>query len=106
MMFTKYEFWILKPQQKQSSFVPNVQISYKVNFLIPRILLIVDEFPKNQLLLTGTTSFQQVVDGFLSMIESLAQSVEKEKMKAIGAFNLVSSMSKTREAEQIQLQVR
>lgn len=40
MMFTKYEFWILKQQQKQSSFEPNAQISYKVNFLIPRIFSI------------------------------------------------------------------
>lgn len=54
----------------------------------------------------GTATFQQIVDGFLSMIEALAQNVEKEKMKAIGSSNLVSSMAKIREAEQIQLQVR
>lgn len=39
------------------------------------------------------------------MIESLARNVEKEKMKAIGASNVVSSMSKAREAEQTQYQV-
>jgi hypothetical protein len=39
------------------------------------------------------------------MIESLAKEVEKEKMKAIGARNLLKSVAKQREAEQQQLQV-
>lgn len=49
-------------------------------------------------------NFQQIVDGFLSMIESLAEAVGKEKMRAIGISNIVNSMSKERENEQIQLQ--
>lgn len=50
------------------------------------------------------TQFQTIVDGFISMINSLAQEVEKEKLKAIGAHNLTKSMSKQREAQRQQLQ--
>lgn len=39
------------------------------------------------------------------MIDSLAKEVEKEKMKAIGARNLLKSVAKQREAERQQLQV-
>jgi intraflagellar transport protein 20 len=39
------------------------------------------------------------------MAESLAKEVEKEKMKAIGARNLLKSVAKQREAERQQLQV-
>lgn len=49
--------------------------------------------------------FQTIVDGFISMINSLAQEVEKEKLKAIGAHNLAKSMAKQREAQHQQLQV-
>jgi intraflagellar transport protein 20 len=40
------------------------------------------------------------------MVDSLAKEVEKEKMKAIGARNLLKSVAKHREAERQQLQVR
>jgi hypothetical protein len=39
------------------------------------------------------------------MTDSLAKEVETEKMKAIGARNLLKSVAKQREAEQQQLQV-
>jgi hypothetical protein len=39
------------------------------------------------------------------MVDSLAKEVEKEKMKAIGARNLLKSVAKQREAERQQLQV-
>jgi hypothetical protein len=39
------------------------------------------------------------------MADLLAKEVEKEKMKAIGARNLLKSVAKQREAEQQQLQV-
>ena len=39
------------------------------------------------------------------MIESLARNVDNEKMKAIGVSNVISSISKIRETEQMQLQV-
>jgi hypothetical protein len=39
------------------------------------------------------------------MVDSLAKEVEKEKMTAIGARNLLKSVAKQREAERQQLQV-
>lgn len=39
------------------------------------------------------------------MVNKLANEVEKEKMKAIGAQNVLKSVAKQREAEQQQLQV-
>ncbi|XP_075220247.1 intraflagellar transport protein 20 homolog [Lycorma delicatula] len=50
------------------------------------------------------TQFQTIVDGFISMISSLAQEVEKEKIKSIGAHNLTKSIAKQREAQRQQLQ--
>jgi intraflagellar transport protein 20 len=52
------------------------------------------------------TEFQKIADGFIFMVDSLAKEVEKEKMKAIGARNLLKSVAKQREAERQQLQVR
>lgn len=49
------------------------------------------------------TEFQKIADGFILTIDSLAKQVEKEKMKAIGARNLLKSVTKQREAEQQQL---
>lgn len=54
----------------------------------------------------GIDSFKNISDGFINIIDSLAQEVDKEKMKAIGARNLVKSMAKQREAQEQQLQVR
>lgn len=51
------------------------------------------------------TDFQKIADGFILMTASLAKEVEKEKLKAIGARNLLKSVAKQREAEQQQLQV-
>ncbi|KAL1132476.1 hypothetical protein AAG570_010431 [Ranatra chinensis] len=48
-------------------------------------------------------SFKKIADGFISIIDSLAEQVEKEKIKAIGAQNLVKSRAKQRD-EQQQLQ--
>ncbi|KDR15474.1 intraflagellar transport protein 20 homolog [Zootermopsis nevadensis] len=50
------------------------------------------------------TDFQKIADGFILMTASLAKEVEKEKLKAIGARNLLKSVAKQREAEQQQLQ--
>jgi len=47
--------------------------------------------------------FQKIVGGFLEMVDSLAQDVEKEKMKTIGMRNQLESMTKQREAQQQQL---
>ncbi|GFN80617.1 intraflagellar transport protein 20 homolog [Plakobranchus ocellatus] len=48
--------------------------------------------------------FQKIVGTFIEMVDSVAKEVEKEKMKAIGARNMLKSIAKQREAEQQQLQ--
>ncbi|KAL8567250.1 Intraflagellar transport protein 20 [Nucella lapillus] len=48
--------------------------------------------------------FQKIVGTFIQMVDSVASEVEKEKMKAIGARNLLKSIAKQREAQEQQLQ--
>ncbi|KAK3782952.1 hypothetical protein RRG08_065863 [Elysia crispata] len=48
--------------------------------------------------------FQKIVGTFIEMVDTVAKEVEKEKMKAIGARNMLKSIAKQREAEQQQLQ--
>ncbi|XP_067928006.1 intraflagellar transport protein 20 homolog [Watersipora subatra] len=50
------------------------------------------------------TTFQKIVGSFITTVDSVAQQVDKEKIKAIGSRNLLKSMSKQREAQQQQLQ--
>ncbi|KAB0795290.1 hypothetical protein PPYR_12129 [Photinus pyralis] len=50
------------------------------------------------------SEFQKISDGFLSITTNLANEVEKQKMKAIGARNLLQSMTKEKEAQCQQLQ--
>ncbi|XP_026473663.1 intraflagellar transport protein 20 homolog [Ctenocephalides felis] len=57
-----------------------------------------------QIYVEKISSFYNIANDFVSTIETLAEAVEKEKMKAIGARNLLQSMSKQRENEQQQLQ--
>ncbi|XP_040194369.1 intraflagellar transport protein 20 homolog isoform X1 [Rana temporaria] len=47
--------------------------------------------------------FQKIVGGLIDMVDQLAKETENEKMKAIGARNLLKSISKQREAQQQQL---
>lgn len=46
--------------------------------------------------------FQKIVDGFILMFDKLGTEVEKQKMKAVGSRNLVQSMTKHKEAMQLQ----
>lgn len=48
--------------------------------------------------------FQSLVGSFIGMVDGLAQEVEREKMKAIGARNLLKSIAREREAQKQQLQ--
>ncbi|KAI8782754.1 intraflagellar transport protein 20 [Biomphalaria glabrata] len=48
--------------------------------------------------------FQKIVGTFIDMVDSVAKEVEKEKIKALGARNLLKSITKQREAQQQQLQ--
>lgn len=47
--------------------------------------------------------FQNIVDSFIQITDSLSEEVEKEKLKAIGSRNLLKSITKHREAQQQQL---
>ncbi|KAM3933266.1 intraflagellar transport protein 20 homolog [Leptodactylus fuscus] len=48
--------------------------------------------------------FQKIVGGLIELVGQLAKDTENEKMKAIGARNLLKSIAKQREAQQQQLQ--
>ncbi|MBN3304197.1 IFT20 protein, partial [Amia calva] len=48
--------------------------------------------------------FQKIVGGLIELVDDLAKEAETEKMKAIGARNLLKSVAKQREAQQQQLQ--
>uniref|UniRef100_A0A8C5LVH6 Intraflagellar transport 20 n=1 Tax=Leptobrachium leishanense TaxID=445787 RepID=A0A8C5LVH6_9ANUR len=47
--------------------------------------------------------FQKIVGGLIDLVDQLAKETENEKMKAIGARNLLRSIAKQREAQQQQL---
>ncbi|CAB1348313.1 unnamed protein product [Coregonus sp. 'balchen'] len=46
---------------------------------------------------------EKVVGGLIELVDELAKEAETEKMKAIGARNLLKSVAKQREAQQQQL---
>ncbi|KAK7801282.1 hypothetical protein U0070_006265 [Myodes glareolus] len=48
--------------------------------------------------------FQKIVGGLIELVDQLAKEAENEKMKAIGARNLLKSIAKQREGQQQQLQ--
>uniref|UniRef100_A0A8D2QGG4 Intraflagellar transport 20 n=1 Tax=Zonotrichia albicollis TaxID=44394 RepID=A0A8D2QGG4_ZONAL len=48
--------------------------------------------------------FQNIVGSLIELVDQLAKAVESEKMKAIGARNLLKSIAKQREAQEQQLQ--
>lgn len=48
--------------------------------------------------------FQGLVGSFIEMVDGVAKQVEQEKMKAIGARNLLKSIAKERESQKQQLQ--
>lgn len=51
------------------------------------------------------TEFEKNSDEFIKILDNMATEVEKEKMKTIGARNLLRSVSKQREAQKQQMQV-
>ncbi|KAM8991685.1 intraflagellar transport protein 20 homolog [Ara ararauna] len=48
--------------------------------------------------------FQKIVGSLIELVDQLARAAESEKMKAIGARNLLKSIAKQREAQEQQLQ--
>ncbi|XP_014485803.1 PREDICTED: intraflagellar transport protein 20 homolog isoform X1 [Dinoponera quadriceps] len=50
------------------------------------------------------TDFEKNSDDFIKILDTLAREVEKEKMKTIGARNLLRSVAKQRESQKQQMQ--
>ncbi|XP_068271732.1 intraflagellar transport protein 20 homolog isoform X2 [Nyctibius grandis] len=48
--------------------------------------------------------FQKIVGSLIELVDQLAKAAESEKMKAIGARNLLKTIAKQREAQEQQLQ--
>ncbi|XP_013928598.1 PREDICTED: intraflagellar transport protein 20 homolog [Thamnophis sirtalis] len=48
--------------------------------------------------------FKKIVGNLIELVDQLAKATENEKIKAIGARNLLKSIAKQREAQQQQLQ--
>ena len=57
------------------------------------------------ILILEITEFKKNTDDFIQIFDNLGQQVEKQKMKVIGARNLLRSVSKEREAQRQQMQV-
>lgn len=55
---------------------------------------------------TEIDEFQKIVDTFIGVMERLGKEVEKQKMEAIGAHNVLQSMEKDILTSEQQLQVR
>jgi len=51
------------------------------------------------------TEFEKNSDEFIRILDNLAKEVEREKMRTIGARNLLRSVAKQREAQKQQMQV-
>lgn len=49
--------------------------------------------------------FGKLITSLLDMLKNLGDNVERQKMAAIGATNLLKSIAKDRESEQAKLQV-
>lgn len=49
--------------------------------------------------------FGKIITSLLDMLKELGDNVERQKMAAIGATNLLKSIAKDRESEQAKLQV-
>lgn len=60
---------------------------------------------KTKFIFSGLEAFKNISNGFIKLIDSLAKEVDREKIMAIGARNLVKSMAKQRDAQEQQLQV-
>ncbi|GJQ75629.1 hypothetical protein Trydic_g17707 [Trypoxylus dichotomus] len=48
--------------------------------------------------------FQKISNGFITIVDKLAQEVEKQKIKAIGARNILQTMEKQKDLNHQQLQ--
>lgn len=63
------------------------------------------KYSKNLILFIEVQDFSRIISSLLDILKDLGDNVEKQKMAAIGAMNLLKSLSKDRESEQAKLQV-
>ena len=76
----------------------------KVRVLEPEVSLSTQELKTEcKEFVDKISDFQKIVGDFIEKVDGIAKEVEQEKMKAIGARNLLKSTAKQREAEQQQL---
>lgn len=56
-------------------------------------------------LIAELETFRKITEQFIDIAENFAKQVDKEKMRAIGAQNLLKTITKLREQEQLEIQV-
>jgi len=77
---------------------------YKVRVLEPEVSQSTQELKTEcKEFVDKISDFQNIVGDFIEKVDTIAKQVEQEKMKAIGARNLLKSTAKQREAQQQQL---
>ncbi|XP_043474671.1 intraflagellar transport protein 20 homolog [Leptopilina heterotoma] len=59
---------------------------------------------ESQTFVTKITEFKKGTDEFIKILDNVGQRVDKEKMKVIGARNLLRSVAKEREERKQQMQ--
>ncbi|CAH1154101.1 unnamed protein product [Phaedon cochleariae] len=57
-----------------------------------------------QIYIEKIDEFQKIVNKFIAMVDQLGEAVERKKIKAIGARNILQSMEKEKETHHHQLQ--
>lgn len=75
-----------------------VESTYSIDSISHKVKLTI-------LIFTGIDEFQKLAKKFITMIEKLSGEVEKQKMKAIGARNILQTMEKQQDLNQQQLHV-
>ncbi|KAG7209100.1 hypothetical protein KM043_015246 [Ampulex compressa] len=77
----------------------------KIRVLEPEVAVQTDKLKEEcQGFVSKITEFQMNSDEFIKIMDSLANEVEREKMKTIGARNLLRSVAKQRDAQKQQIQ--
>ncbi|KAJ8912940.1 hypothetical protein NQ315_017271 [Exocentrus adspersus] len=77
----------------------------KICILEPEVAKLTNDLNEEcQIYIEKIDEFQKIADKFITMVDELGKEVEKQKIKAIGARNILQSMEKQKENNQQQLQ--
>ncbi|KAJ8967542.1 hypothetical protein NQ314_002857 [Rhamnusium bicolor] len=77
----------------------------KICILEPEVSKLTNDLKEEcQIYTEKIDEFQKIANKFITMVEVLGKEVEKQKIKAIGARNILQSMEKQKENNQQQLQ--